>query len=88
MKKSMVMRRLVLLMGAMTAVLAQALTADGFWSQLAENEAKSALVGKNIKNWTTLSSVEGKRLVESFGEEFLPNAFGRYEKLRVRAIEL
>ena len=88
MKKSMVMRCLVLLMGAMTAVLAQALTADGFWSQLAENEAKSALVGKNIKNWTTLSSAEGKRLVESFGEEFLPNAFGRYEKLRDRAIEL
>lgn len=90
MRKRMAMCSLVLLTGVMTAASAQALTADEQWSWIAENGAKSVIEGevKNIKNWTTLSSVEGKRLVESFGEEFLPNAFGRYEKLRDRAIEL
>lgn len=40
------------------------------------------------RDLTKLCPEEGKRLVETFGEEFLPNAFGRYEKLRDKAIEL
>ena len=31
---------------------------------------------------------EGKAIVEAFGEEFLPNAFGNYEKTRDKATEL
>lgn len=43
---------------------------------------------KELKTISTICSEEGTRIVETFAEEFLPNAFGRYEKARDTAKEL
>ena len=43
---------------------------------------------QELKTISTICSEEGKRIVEIFAEEFLPNAYGRYEKARDAAKEL
>ena len=43
---------------------------------------------ESLKTVSTVCSEEGTRIVETFAEEFLPNAFVRYEKARDAAKEL
>ena len=64
--------------------------ADKEWNDLAQKSYKNALDGKckDIKNWVMIVSDEAKRTVENFAEEFMPNAFARYEKARDKALEI
>lgn len=61
-----------------------------YWREKTESYLRDAKGGKveDIKNWATPFPDEGKRIVESFGEEFMPNAFARYEKRRDKALEM
>ena len=64
---------------------------DQFWMYMARNISERVLDGKGslediVKDFSCTD--EGKAIVEAFGEEFLPNAFGNYEKTRDKATEL
>ena len=50
--------------------------------------AKAGDTATEILYPSQLSSEEGKRIVETFGEESMPNWYARYEKARDTALEL
>lgn len=69
----------------------QMMETELWWRNTAADLLKKVIEGKTtVKNIAMLCSCseKGKSLVEAFGDEFMPNALGRYEKTRDRAAEL
>lgn len=64
--------------------------AEGWVASCTSNAYEFAVSGKikDIKNWSAVCTPEGKRIVETFAEEFLPNAYAALEKARDKALEI
>lgn len=64
--------------------------AEGWVASCTSNAYELAVSGKikDMKNWSAVCTPEGKRIVETFAEEFLPNAYAALEKARDKALEI